>query len=251
MKLNEILTNEYIRGLIYGPSGNGKTSLLGQLALYDEFRPVYVFDWDLRIGALRSRLPVDVWPFVESDPYRDGNIGGEAFTYMQAKMEKLESLGFKSVIIDSYTFAMKGMMNRVLALDGKAVTSTPQLQNYMAQMSLAEDTVARACGRKFNFFITCHEDTSKDEMTGRLFKAVDLTGKMAQRIPGYFNEMWHCEVSQQAGKEPQFVVRTKSDQTFGARTSYKILSAVEQQGDIWPKIIKERTHPNWLGFISI
>ena len=240
MKLNETLTNEYIRGLVYAPSGNGKTSLLGLLALHPEFRPVYIFDWDLRIGALRARLPKEVWEFVSSDPYRDNQIGGEAFTLMQAKMERLTQEGFKSVIIDSYTFAMRGMMNRVLSLDGKPVTNTPQLQNYMAQMSLAEDTVARACGKPFNFFITCHEDTSKDEITGRLFKAVDLTGKMANRIPGYFNEMWHCEVSQQTGKEPQFVIRTRSDQTFAARTSYRSLLSIEPQADIWPKIIKER-----------
>jgi hypothetical protein len=240
MKLNETLQLDPVRGLIYGRSGDGKTSLLGLLALHPELRPIYVFDWDLRIGALRARLPSEIWQYVESDPYRDITIPGEAFTHMQSKMEKVEKEGFKSVIIDSMTFAMKGIMSRVLNLDGKPPTSTPQLQNYMAQMSLAEDTVARACGKKFNFFITCHEDTSKDEVTGRLFKSVDLTGKMAQRIPGYFNELWHCEVAQVSGKEAQFVIRTRSDQSFGARTSYKSLANLEQQNEIWPKIIKER-----------
>src|SRR3990167_1447224 len=146
MKLNETLQLDPIRGLVYGPSGKGKTSLLGQLALHEDLRPVYFFDWDLRIAALRATLPAECWQFIDSDGYRDLNIGGEAFTLMQAKLEKVDREGFKSVVIDSYTFAMRGMMNRVLTLDGKPSTSTPQVQNYMSQMSLAEDTVARACG---------------------------------------------------------------------------------------------------------
>jgi trans-aconitate methyltransferase len=91
-----------------------------------------------------------------------------------------------------------------------------------------------------NIILTAHEDTSKDEITGRLFKAIDLTGKLAQRIPGYFNEFWHTEVVQQTGKDPEFKVRTRSDQVYAARTSYKGLQTLEDQGKIWEKIIKER-----------
>lgn len=231
-----------VRAMIYGTSGGGKTTLVGLLAQYEQFRPIYFFDFDLRIQSLRARLDQQYWDFIESDPYRDQQVQGESVVYMLAKIDKLVPLGFKSAVIDSATFCMKAIMARVLALDGqKPATFTPQLQHYMAQISQFEEIVQRLCGNpKLNVFFTAHEDTNKDEITGRLFKGLDLTGKAANRIPGYFNELWHCEVLQTSGKEPEFRVRTRSDMLYPARTTYRTLQAVEKQEEIWQKIIKER-----------
>jgi hypothetical protein len=135
-------------------------------------------------------------------------------------------------------------MARVLMLDGnKPATFTPQLQHYMQQISLIEELVSRACAKNMAVVMTCHEDTQRDEVLGKLYKAVDLTGKSANRIPGYFNEFWHCEVIQSSQKEPQYCVRTRSDMVYAARTSFKSLEAVEQADAIWGKIVKEMATP--------
>jgi hypothetical protein len=229
--------------MVYGVSGSGKTSLLGLLAQFEEFRPIYFFDFDLRIASLRARLDPKYWDFVESEPYRDQKVQGESIVIMQAKIDKLVPLGFKTAVVDSATFCMKSIMSRVLAQDGaKPATFTPQLQHYMAQISTFEELVQKLCGNpNLNVFFTAHEDTNKDEVTGRLFKGLDLTGKAANRIPGYFNELWHCEVLQQSGKDAEFRVRTKSDMLYPARTTYRTLQPVEKQEEIWHKILKERT----------
>lgn len=241
MKLNETIENDPLRILPYGMSGSGKTSLIGRLAEFPEFRPIYVADWDLRIASLRATLPSHLWEFIESDGYRDGSIGGEAFTLLQAKVEKLTSLGIKTFVVDSGTFMMKGIMNRVLALDGKPITMNPQLQHYNTLISSFEEIVARICGKKINFIMNCHEQTTQDEVTQRVYKAVDLTGKKApSRIPGYFNEFWHCEVRQTTAAGTEFIVRTRSDNVYAARTSFRTLLNEEPQGGIWQKIIKER-----------
>ena len=242
MKLNETLENDPLRILPYGTSGAGKTTLIGRLVEFEEFRPLYVADWDLRIASLRATLPQTLWQYVESDPYRDGNIGGEAFTLMQAKIEKLSSLGIKTFVVDSGTFMMKGIMNRVLALDGKPVTMNPQLQHYNSQIAIFEEIVARICGKKINVIMNCHESTIHDEVTQRVYKVIDVTGKKApNRIPGYFNEFWHCEVRQSTAKGSEFIVRTRSDNTYAARTSFRSLDNEEPQTTIWQKIIKERS----------
>lgn len=239
--LNEIIAKDPLRILPYGMSGAGKTTLIGRLAEFPDLRPIYIFDWDLRIGTLKATIPQDLWQFILSDPYRDQSIGGEAFTRMQAMIEKLPSMNVKTAVIDSGTFMMKGIMNRVLQLDGKAVTSVPQLQHYNQEISIFEELISRICGKNINFIMTCHETTLHDELGGRVYKAVDLTGKKApNRIPGYFNEFWHCEVRQLTGREPEFIVRTRSDQTFAARTSYKSLLNEEPQSTVWQKILKER-----------
>jgi hypothetical protein len=240
MRLDTLVSNDPPRALVYGPTGSGKSTLAGLMALHAQFTPIYVADWDLRIASLRRKLPANVWQNIEVEPYRDVNIQGEAFTKLQAKLERLQSEGFKAFVNDSLTFCTRAVMARVLMLDGnKPPTFTPQLQHYMQQISLVEEFVSRACSKNMAVIMTCHEDTQRDEILGRLYKAVDLTGKSANRIPGYFNEFWHCEVLQTSAKEPQYCVRTRSDMVYAARTSFKTLDPVEAADGIWGKIIAE------------
>ena len=238
--LSQVIHTDPIRGFLYGVSGAGKTSVLGLMAQYEEFTPIYWFDWDKRIASLQARLDKKFWDRVIADPYRDNNIPGEAFILMQAKIDKLEKEGIKTAVVDSATFCMKGIMARVLGADGKAATSSPQLQHYMQQISLFEEVVARLCSKQMNIFFTAHEDTQKDEITGRLFKNVDLTGKAANRIPGYFNELWHMEVTASMNAAPTYKIRTRSDAIYSARTTFRTLDTCEDQALIWQKIIKER-----------
>ncbi len=243
MNLSDDLPNRPVTALVYGATGSGKTSLIGEMARYQEFCPIYFMDFDLRIDALRARLSHDEMKQIYFDPYRDKNLQGESFILAQqysnnpGLLDQKYAITFKTIVTDSGTFLMRAIMALVLRLDGgKTATTTPQLQNYMQQMSLTEEFVSKLCGSGRNFIFTCHEDASKDEVTGRLFKNVDLTGKMANRIPGYFNELWHCEVRQMTGKEPEFVVRTRPDPIYSARTSFGELQSVEGQGEVWKKI---------------
>lgn len=240
MRLDKLISNDPPRCLIYGPTGAGKSTLAGLMALHAQFSPIYVADWDLRIASLRRKLPSSVWQNIEAEPYRDVNVQGEAFTKLQAKLERLPAEGFKAFVNDSLTFCTRAVMARVLMLDGnKPPTFTPQLQHYMQQISMVEEFVSRACSKNMAVLMTCHEDTQRDEILGRLYKAVDLTGKSANRIPGYFNEFWHCEVLQTTTKEPQYCVRTRSDMVYAARTSFKTLDPVEAADGIWGKIVAE------------
>lgn len=240
MKLSDLISKDPPRALVYGPTGAGKSTLAGLMAMETVLRPVYIADWDLRVASLRRKLPAEVWQYIEVEPYRDVNVQGEAFTKLMAKLERLQSEGFKTFVNDSLTFCTRAAMARVLMLDGnKPATFTPQLQHYMQQISLIEELVSRACAKNMAVVMTCHEDTQRDEVLGRLYKAVDLTGKSANRIPGYFNEFWHCEIIQSSQKEPEYSVRTRSDMVYAARTSYKSLGAVESSDKIWGKIVKE------------
>jgi hypothetical protein len=217
------------------------------MSKYDELQPIYCIDSDLRIGGLRSRLTSEEMGRIFHDPFRDINLQGEAYTAALSIVNNITGLDrkyavqFRTIVIDSLTFLMKSIMARVLLLDGnKAATTNPQLQHYMSLISLQEELISKLCATGRHVVVTCHEDSQKDEVLGKLFKNVDLTGKSANRIPGYFNEFWHTEVRQVPGKEPEFVARLKSDVIYSARTSYRSLAAVEAQGEVWPKILKER-----------
>lgn len=246
--LEEAIGKEPVRALIYSPTGTGKTSLWGLMAKYEELRPIYCLDFDLRIASLRAILSPDEMRWIKFDSFRDRAIQGEAYVAAEALSRNVKALGtkygceFKTIVIDSGTFMTTQIMNRVLMMDGgKPATTNPQLQHYLQLQSLQAEIISRFAFCGLNFIFTAHEDTNKDEITGRLFKSVDLNGKSANKIPGYFNEIWHPEIRMRPGGLPEYVVRTRGDAIYSARTSFRQLESVEPQESIWPKILKSMT----------
>lgn len=239
-KLSDTVSTDPIRAAVWGVSGSAKTTLAGLMALYEPLRPIYFADWDRRITTLRARIPKEFWDYISSDVYTDVNIQGESWTNFEAKMARIHTEGFKTVVVDSVTFMLMGIMARVLMLDGKPATSNPQLQHYLSQQSIIKDMLQKLCSKKINVICNFHEANDKDELSGRVFKAFAITGKLTESVPGYFNEIWHTEISQMNPSDPpNYVVRTKSDAVYMARTTFRTLNAVEKQEELWPKVLKE------------
>jgi AAA domain len=240
--LAETVSADPIRAAVWGVSGSAKTVLAGRMAFHEKLRPIYFADWDRRIVSLRSVIPQELWPFISSDVYTDVNVQGEGWTNFEAKMTRIAGEGFKTVVIDSVTFMLMGIMARVLMLDGKPSTSNPQLQHYLSQQSMIKDMLMKLCSKKMNVICNFHEANDKDEFSGRMFKAFAITGKLIESVPGYFNEIWHTEISQAApDAPPAYMVRTKSDAVYMARTTFKSLKTLEKQEEIWQKVIDEKT----------
>lgn len=239
--LADAAATDPIRAAVWGKSGDGKSTLIGLMAQFEEFRPVYFADWDRRFVSLRARVPQEVWKYIGYDVYTDVNVQGGGWTAFEARMQRIDQEGYKTIVIDSMTFLLMGLMNRVLVLDGmKPSTSNPQLQNYLSQQSMVKDILQKLMSKKLNVLCTFHEANDKDEYSGRLFKAFAITGKLTETVPGYFNEIWHCSIAPAvAGAEPEFVVRTKGDGVYMARTTFKSLPAVCKQGEFWQKLVAE------------
>lgn len=247
--LSNTIALDPVRLFLYGVTGSAKTTLVGMLTRYakEEFCPLYVFDFDLRLGSLRATLSKEEMSLIDHDPYRDLKLQGEALTLAEVKLRELEAVvsrkecKYKTIVFDSATFLTKAVMNRVLFMDsGKPSTTQPTLPHYMALMMNMEEVVVKAIATGLHVIFTAHEDSAKDEVTGRVFKGVDLTGKSANKIPGYFNEFWHAEVRPTPGGDPEYVVRTRSDSIYAARTAYRTLLTVESQATIWVRVVKER-----------
>jgi hypothetical protein len=193
------------------------------------------------MSALRASIPQELWQYIYADMYSDKQQQGSAWSNMEAKVVMIEKEGFKTVVLDSMTFALEGIMMRVMMLNGNKspLTTNPELQHYLSQQSMVKAMLQRLCSANYNFVCTFHEGTDKDEVSGRIFKAFNVTGKLTSTVPGYFNEIWHTEVNQTASGESEFTVRTRSDYTYMARTTFRSLKSVEKQGDLWPKVLAE------------
>ena len=246
-QLSAAIAKKPITALLWGHSGFGKTSLWGLMARHKELYPIYCLDFDLRIDSLKVILTEEEMSRICFNSFRDVKIQGEAAVAAMSlannvlAIDKKYGMEFKTIVADSGSFLMASFMNRCLFLNGtKPQASTPTLPDYMAQMSMTTEFVSKLCGSGKNFIFTCHEKNLKDEVLGGVHKTVDMTGdKTPDRIPGYFNELWHCEIAQKAGAENRFVVRTKSSLIYMARTTFRSLDPVEEQAGIWPKVVKE------------
>ena len=244
-QLSEVISAHQDTVLLYGVSGSGKTTLWGRMAEYERYSPIFCADFDLRLTSLRASLDEKLLSNIYFEEFRDSNVQGDSYVRLESISRNLGALNakhgvvFKTLVIDSGTFLMDSIMARVQLLDGgKSARDNPHLQHYMAQQSCLRELIQRFTSCGLHFVFTAHEDTDKDEVTGRMFKNLALTGKSAQKTPGYFNELWHTEVKapKPTESEPSFVVRTRSDAIYSARTSYKFLTSVEPQTEIWKKI---------------
>lgn len=244
-KLSDSLVAAPVIALVYGTSGSGKTSLIGEMAKHEELWPIYIADFDLRIQSLRATLSMDEMSHIYSDYYQDGKFQGtawmdfEKFANDPKLLDTKYGVTFKTFAMDSLTFAMRAQMARIQMLaGGKSSSTPPTLPEYGAQTSgmLEILTKLRGCGK--NIIVTAHEAGNKDDVTGRMFKTLDVTPSLL-KTPGLFNEFWHTEISAPPGKEPEFVVRTRGDVTYSARTSFRTLDTLEKQGLVWTKIIKQ------------
>lgn len=244
MKLDEYLSHPIVRALFYGATGTAKTTLLGLMAEHDHFSPMYIFDFDLRLQGVRPTLSQKALGNIEFDPYTDGKLAGSSISAAEMKLKQFEDmkdqLPYRTVGLDSFTFMSKAALTRVMVINGKTATDTPEQRHYMLQQKLIENFIQRLKALPCNIVITCHNGHLQDQVTGRIFNSIDATGRLKNDIPGHFNEVWHTEASQDPVKGTMsYIVRCKSGGGFDARTSMKSLGAIEQQQDVWRKVVAE------------
>lgn len=228
----ELTLDPKLHILIWSPSGKGKTTLAGTGR--KAFGPMYFWDFDLRIQSLTG-LDIDYDQYFDFDIRRP-----TAYDKAFAKLEAMEALArkgelpYSALCCDGLTSLATASMNKAFAMvntfmpntkrmgDGKV--QIPQMQDYMAQMTCIEDFIRKLNSLPCHTIVTAHEDSDKDEVTQKIFKNLAVTGKLAGRLPGYFNEVWRMEVSDRAGADGKlqqfFKVRTRPDSIYTARTSY-------------------------------
>ena len=246
---NELLMDPYSTVLVGGPSGSGKTSLIAHALKQPTMCPIYVFDFDLRLSSLLAVTLPDKLAMLSYDQYRDtASLPGSAFTAAEAKLRALTDMFIKqphdapkTIVLDSLTFCQRVVMNRVLVMDGKPATSNPELQHYKSLMNTVEPFISRLTALPCNIIVTAHDDPVTDKATNMSYIGIDMTGQLATRLPGYFNEVWHAELA--SGARPidpmTYRLRTRSSNIHRCRTCFPAyLDMLEDATQVWAKIEK-------------
>ena len=200
---------ENLKVYILGDYGTGKSTFAASCPT-----PGYVFDIDNGILSYRGKD----W---EYDTVELSGAGWVKFEkYFREVKAAVKEGKYKTVVFDSTTSFMDLCMERAMQLDPKRSPEGGPIWNvhYMIVKNLAAPKLRELLTFNCNVILIGHWKTSTDAKTGNII-SVDplLTGDLAEKVPGYFDEVYSATTRQKGGKE-EFILRTITRGYYKARS---------------------------------
>jgi hypothetical protein len=177
--------------------------------------PGFVFDFDNRIQTYRGRA----WDYATFPLSAKGWVD---FETAYREVGKLVAEGkYKTIVLDSTTSMSDTAMERALQLDPKRSSEGgPQWNiHYQIVKNLMEPKLHGILSYPCNVIMLGHWKVQVDQKTG-IILSVDplLTGNLAEKVPGYFNEVYSFFSDIKEGKD-RFYFRTVSRGFHKARST--------------------------------
>ena len=204
------LETTFWKGIVTGDYGTGKSSFAASFPT-----PGFVFDFDEGIELYRGK-DFDYETFERSPK------GWVEFTKVQKEIAALAAGGkYKTIILDSTTSMGDIAMARALQLDPNRSNEGGPVWNihYSIQRNLMEPRLREFTTYPANVVVICHLKLDKDEKTGSII-AVNplLVGQLAEKVPGYFGEVYLTFAKRTKDGKTEYVVRTQPRGLYKARS---------------------------------
>ncbi len=212
----EDVRNQAFNAIIYGDIGTGKTHLLRTCR-----RPILIHSFDP--GGLKTLrndpgFMKDILP--DSRYEKEDAKKPSCYVAWEKEFDRLRKEDFftqvGTYVIDSATTWADALMNEVLKRAGRTA-GTPQQMDWMVQMNTIRDAMKIFTSLPCDCILTAHVDYQKDEATGRMLGAPLLTGKLKQKIPLLFDEIY-VTVAKETSTGTQYSLLTKATGLLQART---------------------------------
>ncbi len=115
------------------------------------------------------------------------------------------------IAFDSFTTLSDMVMDRVLAINGRA-GQWPQLDDYGPQMNSLTSIVRTVTSLGKMIYFTGHIELQQDELSKRIFQTPLMTGKLKAKLPLLFSEVYFASaVPDQKSGEVKYQIQTKPD----------------------------------------
>jgi hypothetical protein len=176
--------------------------------------PGYVFDFDKGIEIYAG----GDWEYNQFELSPPGWVAFEKkFREVRDRVKQGE---FKTVVIDSTTSLSDMAMERALQLDPKRSATDGPLWNvhYQHVRNLMEPKLRGFTNWNCNLVMIAHLKVTQDMETGAII-SIDplLTGQLAERVPGYFGEVYVFFTKNVQGKT-EYRIRTVTRGHYKARS---------------------------------
>lgn len=220
MKATELASKEYLKLLLYGDAGTGKTCLAAQLPGRTE-----VWDFDHKYSSAVRYLKgnpqleqTDVYQFGHL-PVRERIPAFETRTKIidQAITQK-KPLPFDNLIIDSLTtlshFIMEDYIYRSQTAMKRPMEGVNSMQDYQLYEKHLTRLLTGLLAQDVNLIVTAHVDVDKDELTGSITRKPLCKGKaLAASLPVWFPEVYAAVVKSDGSR----VLLTTPQNSYVAR----------------------------------
>lgn len=209
--------SETFNGIIYGGLGTGKTT-----TLLTARRPLHVDSFDPGgtkvLKTDNGKYPPEVYcdlRFEVENPHEPKAIRewDEVFHHRK-RIGYFDHLG--TYAIDSATTWIQDIMYEVMKKAGRA-GGTPYQQDWLPQMTIIENAMREFVSLPCDCILIGHDDSDKDDSTGRMFIGLMVTGKLKRRVPLLFDEIY-CSQTKETSKGIEYQLLTKPTGLYQART---------------------------------
>lgn len=203
--------------LVYGHEGTGKTRLVITCP-----KPIVIASFDP--GGTTTR---DLQPLIKSGDVLVEDFSGD--NRKEAKKFREWELSFGShvrdgffehvgtYVIDSITRWADAMMNDIVKRNGFKNDGIPEQRYYLLQQNTAVDYIGILCDQPCHTLCTGHIGLNKDEVEGRMYTGLLLSGKLADKVPLCFDEKYISRTRNSAAGV-QYQLQTKNDGQYRAET---------------------------------
>ena len=214
-------STERLRILLAGESTTGKTTSFKTLptALRNvgvENPRIVVADFDQNGDELMDDPAFEVYRF-GGIPGSDPEAFGAARYWMDNVASKME--GVHAFISDSIT-ALSLTSLAAVAKDNNRLGSAPQLQDWNHEMHATQQWCLDMQNLKVSHAVitTVHTHLEKDDLSGRAYNRLVLTGKLPEKLVRLFPEIYYAHVVSKLNSPNQYNWRLVPDAQTKART---------------------------------
>lgn len=234
MKLSELESQDYIKLLIVGASGSGKT--VGAASFPG---PIWFADFDGKVSSAAKFYAgnKDVIDSINFEPYSKMPIKGDIKLNRKPRMSAFMSdlqaiydlqnnkkpLPYKTIVIDSITTLGNSILEDYRSVSQTGVKRPNPDQNSQSDYGLFKthftQTLTGILSLDLNVIFIAHSLLMKDETSGSITNEILFPGKMSSELGIYFEEVYFAKLDQ-GGKN---VWQTKPDpRTSFCRTQRKL-----------------------------
>jgi hypothetical protein len=188
---------QYMKALIYGKPGVGKTTLVAQAQKIPGMTPVLFMTPDqAEADTLRKEAPDAQVAFIRKF---------SQFDQIYKAAAKLSGSGtpipFKTLVIDTGTEAQKLSMNDIMSAllisgrpgGGEVNFDVPSMREWGESISQMRTLFRHFRDLPVNFIVTCHEAEAKDNRSINWI-VPDLPGKLKNQACGMFSNVFYLAV---------------------------------------------------------
>lgn len=226
-RLSELKTNEYVKVLIYGHSGTGKTCASSTFPT-----PMLFADFDGKVSSA-ARFQENNKDQLNGIEFEDFRLSSSAqiensyarFLKYVARLEELavtpNKFPFKTVVIDSLTTMSDAQVAYLLKKNAniqRALPNVPGMQDWGMILLEMKDIVKRVLALPCNVIFTGHIKDSKDEITGAIEYKVALAGQSADALPILLEEVYRAYVEVDKDGNYHYLAQTRASGKYKVRT---------------------------------